>query len=197
MGRHCALRHHPDNIAPFVMCRFGLCNSRLPSNTPRKLMKREKAFTNNNTTVGRDEPSWTLSGSVTTPWGLPHGSAHRRRLACGAAALRFGGPQFCSWRVSSWRYCRRSRFGCSGCQGCGCLTPVPGPPVITNIDVVKTETGDLFPRSKGSSVQPCKVSNWPGAHPYFGTMTAPTPCSLTSLTPGRPVGTGFISMSLA
>jgi hypothetical protein len=32
--------------------------------------------------------------------------------------------------------------------------------------------------------------------PYCGTMTAPTPCSLTSLTPGRPVGTGFISMSL-
>lgn len=49
-------------------------------------------------------------------------------------------------------------------QGYG-LAQVPGPPVITTIDVVKTETGDLFPRSKGSSVQPCKVSNSPGSTP--------------------------------
>lgn len=89
------------------------------------------------------------------------GSAHRRRLACGLAALRPFGPQFCSWKVSSWRCCCRSGFGCKG-AGLWFGPKVPGPPVVTTIDVVKTETGDLFPRSKGSSVQPCKVSHSPG-----------------------------------
>lgn len=141
-------------------------------------------------------PPGPCPGSITAR-GLPHGlssPAEACLRACGL--LRCSAVAHSSVPGESHRGVVVVGLGLGvRAQGYG-LAQVPGAPVITTIDVVKTETGDLFPRSKGSSVQPCKVSNSPGAHPYDGTMTAPTPCSSTSLTPGRPVGTGFISMSL-
>lgn len=197
-----ALRHRPDNITPLAMCRFVLCNSRLPRNTHTSQTKARVTLYEQKYDCGQKASllSWTLSGSVTTPRGLLHGSARQRRLACGLAVLRPRGAVAHSSVPGESHHGvvvvgLGLGVGVLGCQGYG-LAPVLGPPVITTIDVVKTETDDLFPRSKGSSVQPCKVSNWPGANPYYGTMTALTPCSMTSLTPGRPVGTGFISMSL-
>lgn len=161
-----------------------LCNSRLPRNTPRKTKTR--ATRHGQQYDGgkkiRYLPYWTLSWldhGAKGPASLlssPAEACLRALRARGLAAfygavlvMQCSGPQFRSRGVSSWRRCRRSGFGCLGvrAQGYG-FGPglVPGPPVITTIDVVKTETGDLFPRSKGSSVQPCKVSNSPGAHPY-------------------------------
>lgn len=146
----------------------------------------------------RDLPSWTLSwlnhGERPASWAQLTGGGLLAGLR--PFAVRCSAVAHSSVPGESHRGVVVVGLGLGvRAQGYG-LAQVPGAPVITTIDVVKTETGDLFPRSKGSSVQPCKVSNSPGAHPYYGTMTAPTPCSSTSLTPGRPVGTGFISMSL-
>lgn len=162
------------------MSRFVQCNSRLPRNTPRKTKTRATRHGQQydggkkerppllDLVLARSRRQGACLMAQLTGGGLLAGFAGSR--SCGllrcSGAVQWPTVPFLGSLINGVVVVVGLGLGVRA-QGYG-FGPglVPGPPVITTIDVVKTETGDLFPRSKGSSVQPCKVSNSPGAHPY-------------------------------
>lgn len=112
-----------SQTSPRQHCTFGdvsFCAMQFP--TPERhtsqTRERERPVTGNNTTVEKASSSRTLT------W-LNHGAkgpASRAQLtgegglAAFCGAVQCSGPQFCSWRVSSWRCCCRSGFGCQGAR---------------------------------------------------------------------------------